>query len=151
MVMLDSLLCFFFFLCFLLSVSPFSSLLLLPLLSVLPPFIAREHVFFFFIVGSCGGWSGVAVQACLPQFRQCGRRSANVFGRWARGTGGRWAGGTNAIKYTSFFLLYCCMLGGEERGTVPIKTAPFSPFLFFSFFLHGLVTVHIVTGLLCAQ
>ena len=92
--------------------------------SVLPPFIAREHVFFFFIEGSCGGWSGVAVQACLPQFRRCGRRSANVFGRWARGIGGRWAGGTNAIKYTSFFLLYCCMLGGEERGTVSFKTAP---------------------------
>ena len=69
----------------------FSSPLLPGLLSSI--YRAREHV--FFIVeprnGSCGGWSGAAVQACLPQFRRCGRWSANVFGRWARGTDGRWA------------------------------------------------------------
>ncbi|KAL3568536.1 hypothetical protein D5086_031187 [Populus alba] len=94
----------------LLSSLPTLFSLLLPLLFPLspssflfspPPFFccsssiyrAREHV--FFIVeprnGSYCGWSGTAVQACLPQFRRCGRWSANVFGRWARGTGGRWA------------------------------------------------------------
>jgi len=81
---------------------------------------------------------GAAVQACFPRFRQRGGWSASVFGRWSNGVGprvGRWAQGergTSKIKQNFFFLLPRCMFGGkEERGTVPFKTKPFSPFCFF--------------------
>ena len=81
-----------------------------------------------------GHWARLSRRG-LSWFWQRGWRSASVFGRWPNGVGprvGRWAWGkrgADEIKQQFFFLLPRCMFGGEEeRGTVPLKTAPFGPF-----------------------